>query len=145
MGRDASCELSFGIPLSNNYESDDDGGWVAPWKAEEFSGDIEEWVLRDLPYLESSEDAENARYEARRAARAAFGFQTVRSGCYEDEDHEVLCISESVIKGRWFAATEVDPANLIARPEWTERLKAFCDSIGMPWSEPKWYLTVLYG
>jgi hypothetical protein len=146
MGRTASCDLCFGIPLPNNYESDDDGAWVAPWMDPEFSGDIEEWVLRDIQYVEdSTEESQQATYKERRAAWEAFGLGISKSGCYDGDDTEVLCVRASVVSGSWFEATEVDVTKLIDQLEWTEQLKAFCASIGMPWSEPKWYLTVLYG
>jgi hypothetical protein len=56
-----------------------------------------------------------------------------------------LVIRESMLDG-WYNGTEIPVGHVKEPPpEWDELLKKFCDSAGIPFSQPKWQLISSYG
>ncbi len=52
-----------------------------------------------------------------------------------------IAIHESIIDAEWSESIEV---SLGINSEWGAQLKDFCDTVKLPYREPKWYLTSRY-
>jgi hypothetical protein len=66
-------------------------------------------------------------------------------GCYEDPG-EFVAIIDSHIDGDWDSPTTLNSDHFQkATPEWDEKLKKFCELMGIDYQEPRWLMVCNYG
>lgn len=57
-----------------------------------------------------------------------------------DTNNTVVLAVDNSYKSAWWAEL-IEIKSLEIGPEWNKQLQDFCEIMGIPWQEPKWYLT----
>ncbi len=135
MGISSDGMLFFGIDFGEDLPEpfaglEDDGGF-----------DFDEWLCEraGLPYKGTETD-----WEGREAAKAACPVE-YEIHCSYDYAMHIFCARGLGWRASRGYPVEIDPKNLIVPQETIDRMKAWFDEVGLPWSEPKWILCSLYG
>lgn len=64
--------------------------------------------------------------------------------CSSEYPIYLACIKESKRVSLRGDETEI-PDGLTAKPEWVDQLRAYCDVMGLPYSQPRWLLVSYWG
>jgi len=124
MGNSASASIFFGC-LIGDEGSDSDEIQKAFANSQGLNG--ENWRDRD----KAMKDA---------------GLEIVAEGCLsEGEYRNYVAIKSSLQYGDWCEATKIDVGKLVAQPDWREKIRTFCEAVGVDFVEPDIIMTVSYG
>ena len=61
---------------------------------------------------------------------------------YDDNLGSNIIIKETQIESDWGSAVVLKPFE--TKPEWIVAIKDYCETMGVPYQEPVWFLTSLY-
>lgn len=50
-----------------------------------------------------------------------------------------VAIKASHLHGDWDLPIEIPADHLTVKAEWEKKLRSFCEVLGIPWADPKWY------
>lgn len=68
---------------------------------------------------------------------------TICTHCSFDYGMPYVAIEKSEVRNYQGNLTEIK--TLEVQPDWEQKLRKFCEVMGIKWSEPKWWLVSLYG
>jgi hypothetical protein len=142
MGNSAEAILFWGFPLGEDESEDGgEGDLLDEWedKIAEAAGHPEPTE----PYGEATKPAYRAYWDARHAAVKAAGVMIDRFGCGSDYSQLLIGVTSTFKTADWSKCAPVSPLLLNAGDE--GKLRKACEALGIPWQEPKWYLTAYYG
>lgn len=140
MGYTVSGTVFYGIPLGG-----DEDGFEFPWDDDE-----EEWqdiwakkigikkpdrddFKSDDDYYKQLEPYWRETFKISDESVCDIAF----SG-YDGFYTHYIEIKESGVESQW---GEIVPLSPETKPEWDAQLKHFCEFLGLPYSQPKWYVT----
>ena len=133
--------LFYGIML--NWEDGEE-----PW-ADDEDGDHEEWLANKLGISDRepkhevyTSDDWKSYWKYKREQFALLGVEFVLH-CSYDYSMWGIAVSESLSNASRGEPKEIKSTDI--KPEWANRLKSFCESVGIGYEEPKWWLTSLMG
>ena len=133
MGTSTDGILVFGIALEEGTE---------PGFLEDYDGDFDEFLndLSGLPkYSESGHDfAEQQKF------RENFPVDLTWHCSFEYPMY-IVAVRGTKVTAHRGNPVEINPANLAISDEKKAALKEFCETYGIEWSEPKWWLVSMWG
>ena len=151
MGSDVSGRIAFGIPTSDELPlrqilrgavKDEDGYW------DEVDDDTDEddryFTLKsgnECPNYETDHDGWEKWHDERREFLKDSPIDIMISG-YDDNLGSNIIIKETQIESDWGSAVVLKPFE--TKPEWIVAIKDYCETMGVPYQEPVWFLTSLY-
>lgn len=150
MGSTPRGILFYGFPLADTedesplfpwgldeYEEDDSGGWE---KAYFSSVGLENLSVDHTRFRNDTEyNAEVRTYWYKRnEAKARLGVDIGFAGY---DGYTSYYLSAYSCSSEWGAMTI---ASMEIKPEWNEKIKHFCEMVGIEYQQPAWYLTSLY-
>jgi hypothetical protein len=65
--------------------------------------------------------------------------------CSDGHPIPYVCIRGTHVTANRGSPQAVTPEFLTVDPRWNDQLKSFCDLMGIPWEEPKWYIASWMG
>lgn len=148
MGTDPHGLVFYGFPLVA-----EDGEPVNPWASEDEDDENEEELDTPSPYTdweeiylkakglaESTDDVKTWR-EKRRTTLDAGGVDVVLAG-YGECLIDCIVIKESYVRAEW---GEVLPLKTLeTKPEWDGQLREWCETLGIEYRQPGWFVAALY-
>jgi len=118
-----------------------------PWADDE--GGDEAWVCDKLGISDKEPKHDDYKsqdwkdyWEYKRERLADIGIEFVLH-CAYDYAMWGLAISPTILRAYRGYPKEIDSIDIAE--EWNEKLRAFCELVGVPYSEPKWWLCSVYG
>ena len=127
MGYSLTSYVFYGIPLAETDEESD-----------VFDEDILDTV-GEWPY--DSSDINSGNYiENANERKKEYGIDTLVIGVM-DWTYYAVAVKESITRSDYSEA-EFTPQE--AKPEWNEKLKAWCEELGVEYRQPKWYVAAAY-
>ena len=152
MGTDAYGKLAFGIPSSEDLPlrdilrgamRDEDGNWTEP---DDDAPDEDERYFtaktgKVCPSYENDKDAWTKWLHEKIDFMKDHLIDIIHSG----SDYELaynIVIKESVLSSEWGEIVVVK--SLEIKPEWIAAIRDYCETMGVPYQEPVWFLTSLY-
>jgi len=123
--------------------------WGFPVEDEDVKEKLENWeknyaAAKGVPEPEGGYDRDKYRaYLDKKTPVMKAGGCKVDYHGYEYGD-DYVCVSASEIAVDWGESRKLDPLYAVD-PDWTRKLKDFCDALGISCQEPGWYMVVHYG
>jgi hypothetical protein len=96
----------------------------------------------DAAYDPANSEVWRGYWREKRAVIAAGGVE-IDQHCSSEHPIPFVAITASVIRASRGQMKPVAP--LAAGGDWAEKLRAFCDLLGIPWQEPSWWLASYWG
>jgi hypothetical protein len=147
MGQSTDAYLFFGFDFHDGESSDDDLWYDAAdillndWD-EEYA--VRRGTPRPTMAYEENKDAHRAFWDAKNKLVEESGC-TINTHCSGEYPVFFVCITESYLRASRGYPTEVPEGHTVPAEGWVDKLKAFCEVMGITWREPKWYLASYWG
>lgn len=153
MGSSPSAELAWGFeidPYNENNPSwmDGESDEQKAHPQDSLSWDDIYSMRKGLYYVGYSEpyDAEATRVwreQKKQLIERGDGHVEINS---EETGPSFVCVKSSYVTSCWEQLKTLDLAHLAGMPveEMEQKLRAFCEVMGIPWKEPRWFLTATY-
>ena len=153
MGLDTSGILFYGILLDENLQ--------VPWAEPEFEFEWEDCYLARIGFVEPPPESDRSwdrethsrwyeeKYqlwkERRKAALSAASCSVDAYGMVSSEPCYYVALDAAHYEGSDRPPLELNPSQLQIPEDADETLRRFCETLGLPFQQPRWYLTGLYG
>lgn len=136
--------ISSDAMLFYGFSADDEGDWdsLADKDWEELYAEKKGITPPTVEYSEATR-VEWRAYQAK--VREARANEPCEIACHCSDGCSIPYV---YIKDTHVTASRGDPQEvktLETDPAWRDQLKAFCDLMGIPWQEPKWYIASWMG
>jgi len=142
-----SCygHIAFGIPTTYEFNLRE----MLEGEDYEKNADAPEWDEiyyskksgTKCPDYKTDHDGWSKWLDEKRAYMEKCGIDMMLSGRDGDLGHNII-IKSTGLSSEWGEAVRI--GSLEEKPEWKESIKDFCETMGVPYQEPYWFLTSLY-
>ena len=141
MGVSSDAMLFYG------FSAEDEDSWEEIFDGKDWDEAIAEKKGLRAPEVDYSASEENKEihraYWAKKVALLADEPCVFNMHCSDSCSILYVCIRESEVVASRGEAVEVK--TLTVNLAWDGQLKAFCDLMGIPWQQPRWYLVSYMG
>jgi hypothetical protein len=138
MGVSTDAILFWGITFEEGADYLDD----IDDRAEEAE---EEDEAREVPRPEDRGDIRSPEWEEWRGRFWAWKKEQPTVGRHCSGDYPMYYVTVGGSERRASRGSAVEVTSLEVEPGWGPKLKAYCERLGLPWSEPKWWLVSYWG
>lgn len=110
-----------------------------PWR---LASDEELKEMKEKKSYSDETDWE-ATYEVRTGKKASDSPVEIDIHCSFECSMYLVAIRETFVKA--YRGDPQKAKTVLVKPEWGVQLRRFCETMGIPWQEPGWWVTSLYG
>ncbi len=151
MGSDVSGNIAFGIPTSEDLPIKEILAGATKGEGDYWDGGDDEREWEEIYFAKKTGSTEPS-YETQKEAWTKWlddkhkfmknvPIQIMFSGHGDELGYNII-IQESEITSEWGDAVTLEP--FVTKPEWIPAIKDFCETMGIPYQEPVWFLSSLY-
>lgn len=131
MGQSPQTDIFFGFLLTRDYDREMS-------EAEEVARDaISEGEWGAFYLRQKGIPASRQHWEDDQASEVSGCI--IESHGYDGDPEYFVAVKASRLNGDWESPLVLDPSHFTIQTEWIEKLRDFCQTMHLPWSEPKWY------